>query len=104
MFLITVYRDAEVIAVDKIELEFAQNLNTLVAIKYDKNIVVAAPYNVEYLSSSATKILIHGMSWIFSTTKERDCLISLTGTDYPLVLMGMMEAILEARNHPEFRI
>eukprot|EP00602_Paraphysomonas_sp_CaronLab_P013673 CAMPEP_0185043118 /NCGR_PEP_ID=MMETSP1103-20130426/42727_1 /TAXON_ID=36769 /ORGANISM="Paraphysomonas bandaiensis, Strain Caron Lab Isolate" /LENGTH=427 /DNA_ID=CAMNT_0027583261 /DNA_START=1111 /DNA_END=2394 /DNA_ORIENTATION=+ len=116
VFLITVYRDIEfvqrlldklyspfhqyVIAVDKKQVSFVADMRSLVRSRYGRNVVVSDPYAVVYLASSATRILIHGMSWFLRRIPGWDYLVTLTGSDYPLIPLARMESILAARNPP----
>lgn len=104
MFMITAYTDAPqvmrllkrlhskshryVVVVDKSRSEFAEDLRTRVQ-SLGNNVVVVTPFSVVYLASSATRILAQGMAWILKEFKDWDYLISLTGSDYPL--MGLMD-------------
>lgn len=115
MFMITAYTDAAqvmrllskiyskhhryVVVVDKSHDVFAADITQRVKI-LGTNVVVVTPYAVVYLASSATRILAQGMAWMLKEFKDWDYLISLTGTDYPLMSITDIETELSKRNPP----
>jgi hypothetical protein len=112
IFMITAYKDIPqvmrmltriyskrhryVVVVDKSQAVFATELAMRVR-SLGPNVVVLTPYAVVYLASSATRILAHGMAWIYKEFTDWDHFISLTGTDYPLMSIADIEAKLAKR-------
>ena len=115
IFLITAYTDPPqvmrlltrlhsprhlyIVVVDRSHQHFAQNMTESVR-ALGENVVVLTPLAVVYMASSATRVLVHGMSWILDKFDGWDYLVSLTGTDYPLLTVAEMEAKLSKRNPP----
>lgn len=116
IFLITVYTDPSqimrlvsrlyssrhlyVVCVDKSSgPALVRELEAKVKLLGD-NIVVISPMSVVYLASSATRILVHGMKWMFDKLPGWDYLVALTGSDYPLQSVHDMETKLKLRNPP----
>lgn len=119
-FLITVYRDAEavmrllrhlyspqhvyVINIDASSTSLAAELRTRVLdLEREKsapshNIFLATGTPVVYMTSSASQILVQGMQWFLQHMKSFDYIIACTGSDYPLLPLQIMEAVLSQRS------
>lgn len=114
-FLLTVYRDARavmrllrrlhsprhlyVLAVDAASPALAAELRLLV-LQLGHNVFISSATPVVYMASSASQVLAQGLSWFLRHAGDVDYLVSCTGSDYPLLPLAVMEAILQARSPP----
>jgi hypothetical protein len=118
VFLITAYRDIQfikrlfghlyskshmyIIAVDAAYPDFALSVKKLTQ-EYGENVFVTCEAPIVYVSSSQSRILSHTMAWLMRYTPfshRWDYLITCTGSDYPLIGLRHMEAILATRHPP----
>ena len=121
-FLMTVYRDPEavlrllrllyspryiyVINVDQSSTKLVTELRSRVlAFEAEqgggvKNVFLATGTPVVYMASSASQILVQGMQWFLKYGENFDYLIACTGSDYPLLPLGIMETVLQKRKPP----
>jgi hypothetical protein len=114
-FLMTVYRDSEsvmrllrhlysprhcyLVNIDSSSKKLATELRALIR-TLGPNVFIANETPVVYMASSASKILVQGMAWFLSNVQDFNYLISCTGSDYPLLPLASMEAVLTRRSPP----
>eukprot|EP01040_Poterioochromonas_malhamensis_P005249 gene5249-5629_t len=68
--------------------------------RYQENVFLSTEIPVVYGASTASLILSKGMAWFLKNIKDWDYLISLTGSDYPLMPLTRLEKILSCQSPP----
>jgi hypothetical protein len=65
-----------------------------------ENVFVVKEIPIVYGAATASMLLTKAMAWFYRYTKGWDYLVTLTGSDYPLVPLKRLEKILECQNPP----
>jgi hypothetical protein len=87
------------IIVDKGQTAFYQELK--IALKlFPGNVVVGNPIDIVYKSPVISRLLVHILAWALKFLPKWDYVISLTGSDYPIVPLYKIEQILSSFNPP----
>lgn len=76
-----------------------------IAIKsFPSNVVVGNPVVIVYKSPVISQLLIHTLAWALKFLPAWDYVITLTGSDYPIIPLHKMENLLSSFDPPSPRL
>jgi len=78
--------------------EFKKAMETF-ASQYD-NVFISMDIPIVYGASTATIILSRSMAWFLKYASGWDYMVCITGSDYPLVPLNVLEIMLKSQNPP----